>query len=208
LGWDWGPIPGQQFVDAIDRMIGDASDDVGEPHLGIDVIEASGLDERVHDGGSAAGEEIVLAPQGHRPFILPVLGPRLRSMVEGHYRWHALYGRRMRLHYSEVRAGTPLSFVEAGPGVVIVMPSWMLDPAACADATLGAPRVDCATLKDLSRLLIDRGFRRSSPGEVRVAEEEPNEVPARDDRSKAETRHPTPARYRVRGTAAVDDAAV
>ena len=52
-------------------MIGDASDDVGEPSLGIEVIEASGLDERVHDGGSAAafvgaGEEIVLAPEGER----------------------------------------------------------------------------------------------------------------------------------------------
>jgi len=35
-------------------MVGDAGDDVREPSLGIDVIEASGLDERVHDGGSAA----------------------------------------------------------------------------------------------------------------------------------------------------------
>ncbi len=34
---------------AIDRMVGDAGDDVREPSLGIDVIEASGLDERVHD---------------------------------------------------------------------------------------------------------------------------------------------------------------
>lgn len=70
------------------------------------------------------------------------------------------------------------------------MPSWMLDPAACAATTFGAPQVDCAALEDLSRLLIDRGFRRSSSGEVRVAEEEPNEAPARDDRSKAETGRP------------------
>ena len=42
---------------------------------------------------------------------------------------------------------------------------------AHAPAVESAPRVDCATLKDLSRLLIDRGFRRSSSGEVRVAEE-------------------------------------
>ena len=110
-------------------------------------------------------------------------------------------------YYSEVRDGTRLSFVEAGPGVVIVMPSWMLDPAACAATTFGAPQVDCAALEDLSRLLIDRGFRRSSSGEVQVAEEEPNEAPAKDDRTKAETRRPTPARYRVRGAAALDDAA-
>jgi len=99
------------------------------------------------------------------------------------------------LQYSEVRAGAPLSFVEAGPGVVILVPSWMLDPAACADTTLGAPQVDCAALNDLSRLLIDRGFRRSSSGEVRVAEEEPNEALEGDDRSKAEARRPTPARF-------------
>ena len=62
---------------------------------------------------------------------LPVHSARVGAEVEVHYRWHALYGRRLRLHYSEVRAGTPLSYVEAGPGVIIVMPSWMLDPAAC-----------------------------------------------------------------------------
>ena len=52
-------------------MIGDTSDDVGEPSLGIDAVEAGGLDERVHDGGSAAafvgaGEGIVLAPKSRR----------------------------------------------------------------------------------------------------------------------------------------------
>jgi len=106
----------------------------------------------------------------------PVHSARVGAEVEVHYRWHALYGRRLRLHYREVRTGTPLSYVEAAPGVIIVMPSWMLDPAACPDTTLGAPQVDCAALRDLSRLLIDRGFRRSSSGEVRVAEEEPNEA--------------------------------
>jgi hypothetical protein len=32
-------------------MISDAGDDVGEPGLGIDVIEATSLDERVQDRG-------------------------------------------------------------------------------------------------------------------------------------------------------------
>lgn len=78
---------------------------------------------------------------GPRPS--PVHSARVGAEVEVHYRWHALYGRRLRLHYSEVRDGTRLSFVEAGPGVVIVMPSWMLDPAACAATTFGAPQIDC-----------------------------------------------------------------
>lgn len=30
-------------------MIGDAGEDVGEPRLGIDVVEATGLDQRISD---------------------------------------------------------------------------------------------------------------------------------------------------------------
>jgi hypothetical protein len=35
-------------------MIGDAGDDVGEPGLGVDVVEATSLDERVKDRGPTA----------------------------------------------------------------------------------------------------------------------------------------------------------
>src|SRR5271169_4748740 len=71
LSRDRGPVPGEQFVDAIDRVVGDAGDDVGEPSLGVDAVEASGPYERVHYGGSTAAfvgasEEVVLAPQGQR----------------------------------------------------------------------------------------------------------------------------------------------
>jgi len=69
-------------------MIGDAGDDVCEPRLGIDAVEASGFDERVHDGGApaavvGASEEIVFAPESHRPFILPVLGSTSRFITAG-----------------------------------------------------------------------------------------------------------------------------
>ena len=33
-------------------MIGYAADDVAEPSLGVDVVQASGLDERVYDSGA------------------------------------------------------------------------------------------------------------------------------------------------------------
>ncbi|MBG6117378.1 hypothetical protein IWY39_001182 [Sphingobium sp. JAI105] len=33
-------------------MTGDAGEDVGEPSLGIDVVEATALNERKHDGGA------------------------------------------------------------------------------------------------------------------------------------------------------------
>lgn len=46
------PFPGQQFVQTRSGKIGDPGEDVGEPGLGIDVVEATGRDHRQHDGGT------------------------------------------------------------------------------------------------------------------------------------------------------------
>ena len=51
-------------------MISDAGEDVGEPGLGIDVVEAGGDDEGVEYGGAmsaciGAGEGPVLAAESH-----------------------------------------------------------------------------------------------------------------------------------------------
>ena len=43
------PVPGQQGVKLLRRMIGDPRQHVGEPCLGIDVAEFGRLDEREHD---------------------------------------------------------------------------------------------------------------------------------------------------------------
>jgi hypothetical protein len=44
------PVPGEQFLNAGLRMIRHSGDDVGEPGVGIDVVEATGLDEGIHAG--------------------------------------------------------------------------------------------------------------------------------------------------------------
>ena len=44
--------------------------------------------------------------------------------------------------------------VEVTPGVVIVVAAWMLDRAACAGMSLGAPRVKLAALAELHQLLV------------------------------------------------------
>ena len=132
---------------------------------------------------------------------------RVEHEVEVHYRWHAFFGRRVREHCSEVRAGVRVSYVETSPGVVIIVPSWMLDRAACADLTLGDPHVDVAALVDLTRHLTDRGFRRSSSGEVRVAREEPDAASAQAGHSNSsKAAAAAPARARVRKAATLDDA--
>jgi hypothetical protein len=41
------PIPGQEFVKAPGRVIGQASEHVGEPGLRVDIVELGGGDQRV-----------------------------------------------------------------------------------------------------------------------------------------------------------------
>ena len=65
------PFPGQQFVDAVDGMVGVAGDDVGEPGCGFDAVEFGGFDQRKHDRGAptasvGTGEEIILTSEGQR----------------------------------------------------------------------------------------------------------------------------------------------
>jgi hypothetical protein len=84
--------------------------------------------------------------------------------VEVHYRWHPLYGLRVRWwSYSEQRVAGQVVHIEALPGEVTAIAAWMLDPVACAGMeTIGAPRVAISALFELHHLLIERGFRRSS----------------------------------------------
>ncbi|WP_041367738.1 hypothetical protein [Methylocella silvestris] len=65
-----------------------------------------------------------------------------------------------------------MGHVEATPGVVVVLAGWMPDPVTCASMGIRAPR---SMLTDLHRLLAERGFRESSLGNSRIAEEEQNE---------------------------------
>ena len=48
------PVPGQKFADAIDRMIGDAGQNIAQISLRVEAIHFGGLDEGVHRGGSHA----------------------------------------------------------------------------------------------------------------------------------------------------------
>jgi hypothetical protein len=59
--------------------------------------------------------------------------------------------------------------------VVIVAAAWILDPVACAGMALGAPRVAVSALDELHRLLIERGFRRSSLDDPIIVQEEQDE---------------------------------
>lgn len=92
-----------------------------------------------------------------------------------HYRWHALYGRRVRRFYGERRSGVDVVVVEEEPGAAFVVAAWMLDPAACVGMEIGAPRVCLEALIDLRRQLIELGLRRSFLDDTQVVQEADNE---------------------------------
>jgi hypothetical protein len=123
--------------------------------------------------------------------------------VEVHYRWHALYGRRVRRQYGERRAGGEIVHVEVAPGNVLAIAAWMLDAAACAGMELGTPRVTIAALAELHQLLIEHGFRRRSSDGSTIVQETQRETPA--DISAA-IGSPAPAQHTLRcGKAARHD---
>jgi hypothetical protein len=51
LGWGWRPVPGQQFVDAIDRVVGDSA-----------ITSAS------HESALVDGEAVAVRPDRHSDF--------------------------------------------------------------------------------------------------------------------------------------------
>jgi hypothetical protein len=72
----------------VSRVLGDASEHVGQPSLWIHVVHLCRDDEAVHGGGplSAAigtGEEPRLSAEGHCPFILPMSGESWKSITAG-----------------------------------------------------------------------------------------------------------------------------
>ncbi len=48
-------VPGQQLVDAVDLVVGDAVEDIGDPDLRVGVVEPGGLGQGVGYGGGADG---------------------------------------------------------------------------------------------------------------------------------------------------------
>src|SRR6266446_2574961 len=48
------PIPWQQIVELVNRVFGDASEDVSEPGLRINIVHLGRDDQAVHDRGSLA----------------------------------------------------------------------------------------------------------------------------------------------------------
>ena len=82
------PTPREQRGKVGDGVICDPGEHIGEPRLGIDIVELGGLNQCVHDCGALAaplraGEKPGFAAQCNHPFILPMSGKKSRSITVG-----------------------------------------------------------------------------------------------------------------------------
>jgi hypothetical protein len=73
------PVPGQEFVEALGRVILQVGQHVGQPGKRIDVVELGGLDQGVDRGGAPAA----LVGAGERPVAPSRCQPRTWSDVDG-----------------------------------------------------------------------------------------------------------------------------
>ncbi|AEH82166.1 hypothetical protein SM11_pC1093 (plasmid) [Sinorhizobium meliloti SM11] len=93
-----------------------------------------------------------------------------------HYPHHPLFGKRVRRQGVDHRKGGAVAHIETTPGNVIVIPTWMLDPIACAGMEIGEPRASLEALIELASLLTPQGERAPSSTAKAVDEEVPDET--------------------------------
>jgi hypothetical protein len=72
----------------VNRVVGKPGEIVGEPGVGIDVVELAGLDQRIDRRRPApalvgTGECPIAAPDGNLAFILPIVGQKSKSIIRG-----------------------------------------------------------------------------------------------------------------------------
>ena len=85
-----------------------------------------------------------------------------------HYRWHPLYGHRVRRIGGEQRLAGRFVHIGTTPGVVTVVAAWMLNPVACAGMEIGVPRTAVLALLELHHPLIEAGSG-EAPGRIRTS---------------------------------------
>ena len=78
----------QEFGDAVDRVVGDAFEDVVEVEFRVVAVERSGTDQGIDGGGAfsamvGAGEEEVLAAEGDSADILPMSARKSKFTIAG-----------------------------------------------------------------------------------------------------------------------------
>ena len=146
----------------------------GSTPFSFAVADQAGHDRPVAGPAIRAGEQGVLAAQGHHGVILPMSGRRPSSITAGIRCTGGASGGTTARIVSPAASSTS----RWRPAWSRSCAAWMLDPVACAGMELGPPRVSVAALADLHHLLIERGSRRCSRGGSNTVQEEHHGEPA------------------------------
>ena len=136
------------------RMILQAREEIGGPGLRVDIVELGSLDRGVDRGGALPPRRSPRRSSYCDPWQSHGHSAHVGQDVVVRYRWHPLYGQRVRRIQSERRASGELVHVELTPGAVTILPAWKLDAVYCAGLKVGAPQVSLAALCSLRELLI------------------------------------------------------
>ena len=86
-----------------------------------------------------------------------------------HYRFHPLYGQRLRVERRAKLASGEYIFCELPDGTISGFPSWITDPATNANVSVGAPQTSAAALAEL-RTLLDSLHSNSQRGNASLKE--------------------------------------
>ena len=83
------------------------------------------------------------------------------------YRWHPLYGKKLRLLRRTAHGGAAVVHVETSRTVSRELPAWMVDGSVCRGMELGPPQVSIAALNELRAVITERlKVGKQSPGLV------------------------------------------
>lgn len=69
------------------------------------------------------------------------------------YRWHPLYGKRLRLSRRTHHDGVAVVHVDDSGNVSRELPSWMVDASSCREMELGPPLISLAGLNELREVI-------------------------------------------------------
>ncbi|BEU25690.1 hypothetical protein PBP221_58300 [Paraburkholderia sp. 22B1P] len=83
-----GDGPRCEFVDAVNRVVGDAREHVAQIGLRIDAVEFCGANEAVDGSGAltpgiGTGKQVIAPTDGKFAIILPISGRKLKSIIVG-----------------------------------------------------------------------------------------------------------------------------
>ena len=123
--------------------IGYAADDVAQPSLRVDVVQASGLDERVHDSG--AGGRL-------HPTRRHDAGSLGREVVV-FYPFHPLFEKPAMVVADRMHGGARHLTLQTEQGNSFLVPEWMTQSDAAAVKVVEDPRISVAQLRALRAFL-------------------------------------------------------